>query len=254
FQGEEGGGADGQAAVGLFQCSGGAEGGGRVDVGGQAGQPAGLVRGAPRCRPGAPRPPARVGPTVRAMCGPRPTARVRPTARDRPGGEEGHVAVGAEEVGGGVAEGGEAGAAELAAVAGLQALAEGAGAAAGAEGLFEVGQLAFLAGPGRGGDLVGDVDHGGGGGQGVGGPAGGQALGQVEDAGAAGAGGLVGEEGSGSGQAAVAGRGRPGGLVAVELEVVAEGGGQLGQGEAHERQGAGAGGHGVDQGLGAAGG
>src|SRR5215203_2135453 len=46
------------------------------------------------------------------------------------------------------------------------------------------------------------------------------------------AGGLVGEGGPGSGQAAVAGRGGPGGLVGGELEVVVEGGGQLGQRQA----------------------
>ena len=39
----------------------------------------------------------------------------------------------------------------------------------------------------------------------------------------------------------------------IELEVVVEGGGQLGQGQADERQGAGPGGHGADEGFGAAG-
>src|SRR4029450_10341243 len=57
----------------------------------------------------------------------------------------------------------------------------------------------------------------------------------------------------GPGQAAVAGRGGPEGLVGAELEVVAEGGGQLGQGQADEGQGPGPGGDGGDQGLGAAG-
>ena len=145
------------------------------------------------------------------------------------GTQEGDVAVGAEEVGQGVADGVEADPAELAAVAGLQALAEGAGAAAGPEGFLELGDLAFLTELGGGGDLVGDGDRGGGGGQGVGGLAAGQAFGEVEDGGAAGAGGLVGQQGPGPAEAAVAGRGRPGGLVGGELEVVAEGGGQLGQ-------------------------
>src|SRR5215213_1016621 len=224
FQGEEGGGTDGQAAVGLLDGSGGPQRRGRVHPARQPRERPRLVRVHQR-RPG----------TLGA-------------AAD----QQGDVAVGAEEVGEGLADGVEAGAAELAAVAGLQALAEGAGAAAGAEGLFQLGQLAVLADLGGGGDLVGDGDHGGGGGQGVRRLAAGQALGQVEDGGTAGAGGLVGEQGRGLGQAAVAGGGGPGGLSRVEAEVVAEGGGQLGQRQADERQDPGPGGNGADQGLGAA--
>src|SRR6187397_3139410 len=56
LQGEEGGGADGQAPVGFLQRSGGAEGGGRVDPGGQAGQRPDLVRVHQRRRPRGTRP------------------------------------------------------------------------------------------------------------------------------------------------------------------------------------------------------
>src|SRR4029453_14767188 len=125
------------------------EGGGRVDAGGEAGERTGLVRVDQGRLPG-----RRRG-AIRAARG---AGRSRSQQRE--------VAVGAEEVGEGVADGVEANPAELTAVAGLQALAEGAGAPAGAEGLLELGQLAFLAEAGGRGGLGGGNHPGGRGGPG----------------------------------------------------------------------------------------
>src|SRR6266508_4544824 len=101
LQGELGGGADGEAAVGLLQGAGGANGGCRVDAGGE---PLGGGR--------------LVGVDQRRGGGLRLGAE---------GAEQGDVAVGAEEVGERLADGVEAGAAELPAVADLEPLAQRAG-------------------------------------------------------------------------------------------------------------------------------
>src|SRR6266545_2719266 len=85
FEGEHGRGADRQAAVGLLECAGGADGGGGVEAGGEPFEGGGAV-GVDQA----------LGRTA--------------------GAEQGHVPVGGEQVGHGVADGVEAEAAELAAV------------------------------------------------------------------------------------------------------------------------------------------